>query len=139
MEYIRNNDNDIVKYNQENNKKIMHMCIKILPFLFTVGLFILSQVDVRGCDGEFGGLSGGCTATPYVLWGLFSIPFTALSLVGGLSKSVIYSLIGSILFLAFNFLILFRTTVDNVITIEIVSIIFSGILFVIELFLLKKN
>ena len=136
QQIIKNNYNNKFKYNQEKNKKIMLMCIAILTFLFTTGLFTLSQVDVRGCDGEFGGLSGDCTATPYVLWGLFSIPLTVLSLVGGFSKKVVLSLIGSILFLVFNFLLLF---IDYKITMTIVSIVFSGILFIIELHLLLRE
>lgn len=128
-----------IKTNKAKSKRKKLLYIAIVTLIFTIGLFILSNVDVRGCDGLFGGLSGDCTSTNYTLWAIYSIPLTLLSFVGFLFKSTIPSMLGSLLFLIFNIFLLFISTVDRIIAIEIVSAIFSGMLFVIEINMINKT
>ena len=133
---ISSDNNSLNKYKME---KIMFLSISILPLLFTIGLFVLSFGKGEGCNRMFGRLSNYCTTTNYFLWGFFSIPFSILSLVGGISKKIIVSIIGSLLFIGFNIRALLTTEIDMVRTLSIICIILSSILLFIEIFLLENK
>ncbi len=123
----------------KDKEKRLLICITVLPILFTVALFVLTYVDVRGCDGMFGGLSGECTSTTYLLWGFFSIPFAFISLISGIVKSPLLAKVAAILFMLFNIFLLFFTKAETVLEMETVSILFSGILIYLDNKLIKNK
>ena len=137
-------NNKILLYNKigdsmKNKEKMLHICIMILPLLFTLSLFILFHVDGRGCSSLFGGLSDECTTTNYLIWFYFSIPLAVISLVGGIVKTPTLVKVAAILFLLFNLFLLFITRSNNLHELEVTSIIFSGILIYLENKLIKKE
>lgn len=133
---INSSENNMVKSKKNKETIILEIILIIIAIsalLFTVRLFKLSKVDVRGCDGIFGNLSGDCMSTTYSLWGFFSLFLTSLSILSAFAKEIIASIVGSLLFLIFNILLWFITSDYGLKAVTMECIIFSGILFIVEM------
>ena len=120
-------------------KKYLLICIAVCSFLFVILMFVLEKIDMRGCDGLFGGLTGDCTSSNYFTWGLISIPFALFCLFGALAKNVVLSVVGTVLFFSYNVFMFFVTGYDRMRNLSIVCMIFLGVLFLVEMYIWSKE
>ncbi len=103
---------------------VLYLITIILPILFTMVLYILFLKDDGVCDGLLGGLDGDCKSTNYLFAAISFLPIIMLTVVVAIFKIPIVTIIGSIIFFAYHFLIFIITTHDHIRLVALICTVF---------------